>query len=91
MVKTWPSHEDPRVIRIPGPEMGWREVNLEDLRACCRRELAFRQRCYPRWVGKGMMTNEKAKKEIDLMAEIVSFLTHCVFKAVTRHKKEDSG
>jgi hypothetical protein len=64
--------------------MEWHEVDLNDLLGCARRELAFRQRCYPKWVDKGTMTEKKAEKELELMRSLVEFLVHCVFKAVTR-------
>jgi len=64
--------------------MNWREVDLNQLLACCRRELAFRQRCYPRWIDKGTISAAKAEREIALMQSLVEFLIHCIFKAVTR-------
>ena len=33
------------------------------------------------------MTEKKAEKELELMRSVVEFLTHCVFKAVTRNAK----
>ena len=86
MVKEWPQqtdHRDP-IVRISDPGMEWHEVNLNDLLACCRRELAFRQRCYPRWIEKGTITEKKAQAELELMRSLCDFLVHCVFKAVTR-------
>ena len=68
--------------------MEWHEVDLNDLRDCCKRELALRERVYPKWVAKGSMSETKAAREIELMRRIVDFLTHCVFKAVTRQTKE---
>jgi hypothetical protein len=67
--------------------MEWHEVNLNDLLGCCRRELAVRQRVYPKWVAKGTMKQDKADQEIELMRTVVEFLVHCVFKAVTRRAK----
>ena len=90
MVKEWPQQTDHRtaIVRISDPAMSWHEVDLNDLLGCCRRELAFRQRCYPKWVEKGTMTEKKAEKELELMRSLVDFLVHCVFKAVTRRAKE---
>ena len=68
--------------------MEWHEIDLNDLLGCCRRELALRQRVYPKWVDKGTMTEKKAEKEIELMRSVCNFLTHCVFKAITRRAKE---
>lgn len=85
MVKTFPQKEKRQgVVRISDPAMGWHEVDLNDLLACCRRELAFRQRCYPKWVAKGTLTETKAEKELELMRSLCEFLVHCIFKAVTR-------
>jgi hypothetical protein len=67
--------------------MEWHEIDLNDLLGCCRRELGFRQRVYPKWVEKGTMTEKKAEAEIELMRTVVDFLVHCVFKAVTRRSK----
>jgi hypothetical protein len=89
MVKTWPDKQDHRtpIVRISDPAMEWHEVNLNDLLACCRRELSFRERVYPRWVQKGSMTDAKAQREIEHMRSVVDFMTHCLFKAVTRRAK----
>jgi len=75
------------MVRISDPAMEWHEVNLNDLLGCCRRELAFRQRVYPKWVDKGTMKEAKANEEIELMRVVVEFLVHCIFKAVTRRAK----
>jgi hypothetical protein len=64
--------------------METREIDLNALLACCRRELAFRQRCYPKWVQRGALTEKKAAKELELMQQVVDFLVHCVFKSVVR-------
>jgi hypothetical protein len=68
--------------------MQWHEVDLNDLLGCCRRELALRQRVYPKWVDKGTMSEKKAEQELELMRSVVEFLTHCVFKAVTRNARQ---
>ena len=64
--------------------MEWHDVDLNDLLGCCRRELALRQRVYPKWVDKGTMTEKKAAAELELMRSVVDFLSHCIFKAITR-------
>jgi hypothetical protein len=89
MVKTWPDERDRRdpVVRISEPAMSWREVDLNPLLGCARRELAFRQRVYPKWVLKGTMSEKKAEEEIELMRSLCEFLVHCIFKAVTRQAK----
>jgi hypothetical protein len=75
------------IIRISDPAMQWHEVNLNDLLGCCKRELAFRERCYPKWVQKGTLTEKRAASELELMASLIDFLTHCIFKAVTRRDR----
>ena len=89
MAKAWPESSDHRspIVRISDPAMEWHEINLNDLLGCCRRELAVRQRVYPKWVAKGTMKQDKADQEIELMRTVVDFLVHCVFKAVTRRSK----
>ena len=91
MVREFPQAKDHRtpIVRISDPGMSWHEVDLNDLLACCRRELAFRQRCYPKWVAKGTLSEKKAEKELELMQHVVDFLVHCVFKAVTRRRPHD--
>ena len=87
MVKEWPKPENRSpVVRISDPGMEWHEVNLNDLLACCRRELGFRQRAYPKMVAAGKLTDKKAEAEIEGMRDVVEFLVHCIFKAVTRSK-----
>ena len=75
------------MVRISDPAMEAHEVDLNDLLGCARRELAFRQRCYPQWVAKGTLSEKKAEKELALMRSLVEFLVHCIFKAVTRNGK----
>jgi hypothetical protein len=71
--------------------MEWHDVNLNDLLGCARRELELRQRVYPKWVAKGTMKEAKAEQEIALQRTIVEFLTHCIFKAVTRQRRESGA
>lgn len=71
-------------MKISDPAMQWHEVDLNELLAWARRELAFRQRCYPRWVEKGTITEKKAERELELTRQAIDFFTHCIFKAVTR-------
>jgi hypothetical protein len=93
MVKTWPKQTDHRVpmARISDPAMEWHDVNLNDLLACARRELEFRQRVYPIWIGRGTMSEAKAEREIALQRTLVEFMVHCVFKAVTRQAKAQAS
>jgi hypothetical protein len=39
--------------------------------ACAQRELAFRQRVYPRWIEQGRYTEVKAALEIAMMEAVV--------------------
>ena len=75
------------IVRISDPAMESHEIDLNALLGCARRELAFRQRCYPRWVEKGTLTEKKAQTELELMRSLCDFLVHCIFKAVTRQAK----
>lgn len=91
MVKTWPQKEDRSpIVRISDPAMEWHEIDLNDLLGCCRRELAVRQRVYPKWVAKGTLSEAKAAREIELMRSVCEFLVHCVFKAITRQAPRSS-
>ena len=75
------------IVRISDPAMESHEIDLNALLGCARRELAFRQRCYPKWVEKGTLTEKKAQTELELMRSLCDFLVHCIFKAVTRQAK----
>ena len=79
------------IVQISDPAMEWHEIDLNALLGCARRELAFRQRCYPRWVEKGTLTEKKAGIELELQRSLCDFLVHCVFKAVTRGGKSHDG
>jgi signal recognition particle subunit SEC65 len=50
------------------------EPTLDEMVACAERELAMRERVYPRWVESGKMTADKAEKETQCMKHIASFL-----------------
>jgi hypothetical protein len=65
--------------------MEWHEINLNDLLACCRRELSRREWVYPKRVAEGTMKDTEATAEIEEMRAVVEFLVHCVFKAVVRN------
>jgi hypothetical protein len=70
--------------------MEWREVDLNELLGCAKRELAFRQRVYPHLIDKGTLTEKKATREIELMRQLVDFLVHCVFKALTGKARSEA-
>jgi hypothetical protein len=40
--------------------------------ACVRREIAMRERSYPRWVEAGKMTQEKAEDELAAMRAVLA-------------------
>lgn len=71
------------MVRLNRPAMEWTDVDLRELLACCRRELAFRERCYPRWVAKGTLNEKKAEKELELMRVCVDYFVDAVFRCVT--------
>lgn len=48
------------------------EARPLDLQRCCERELAYRQRVYPRLIVNGSMSERKAKTELELMAACVA-------------------
>jgi hypothetical protein len=91
MVKEWPQ-ANPRttVVKISRPAGEWVEVELNDLLATCRREMSRRQFVYKKRIAEGKMSDEKAEAEIKGMADVVEFLVHCIFKAVTRRSKEQA-
>jgi hypothetical protein len=66
--------------------MSWREIDLNPLLKCCQRELAFRERVYPRMVANGKISEKKAQAEIELMRDLVQFMIHCVFCSVARRR-----
>lgn len=41
---------------------------------CVARELKLRKQCYPRWVARGNMTQEKADREIACMEAVLETL-----------------
>ena len=49
-------------------------VALADQIACVRRELAMRQRVYPRWVYAGKMTQADSDREITTMIAVLATL-----------------
>lgn len=46
-------------------------ISIDEQVQCAKRELGFRERCYPRWVTERRMTQEKADKEIACMQAII--------------------
>lgn len=53
---------------------------LPDQLTAARRELALRQRCYPKWLadGRAGWTADKVRHEIECMESIVATLERCV-------------
>lgn len=49
-------------------------VALADQIACVRRELAMRQRVFPRWVSAGKMQQADADREITTMIAVLATL-----------------
>jgi hypothetical protein len=48
--------------------------NLAEQIQCAERELAMRQKLYPRWVAGGRMKRDKSEKEIACMVAIIQTL-----------------
>lgn len=51
-------------------------MSIEEQLAAVRREVAMRERVYPRWVEAGRMTAEKADHEIEAMKNVAATLQH---------------
>lgn len=49
-------------------------VALADQIACVRREIALRNKVYPRWVEKGRIHQEQADREIEAMIAVLATL-----------------
>ncbi len=49
-------------------------VQLSDQVACVKREIAMRERAYPRWVAGGRMTQQKADQELAAMKAVAETL-----------------
>lgn len=50
---------------------GAQPITRQQMLGCARRELAMRERVYPRWVQTGRMTQDESEREIATMAAIV--------------------
>jgi hypothetical protein len=46
-------------------------INDQDKLGCLRREVKMRESVYPRWVGRGNMTQEEADRELRIMKAIL--------------------
>ena len=46
-------------------------INDADKRAALARELAFRRRCYPKWVAEGRMTRAEMAHQIAVIGAIL--------------------
>jgi hypothetical protein len=55
-------------IQIPTP------FTRAEVLACIEREIALRERAYPRWIEAGRMTTEKAAKELGLMRAVFAIV-----------------
>jgi hypothetical protein len=53
-------------------------VSIDDQRAAVKREIAFRERLYPRWIEKGRMTQEKADHELRVMRAVLQTLERII-------------
>jgi hypothetical protein len=41
---------------------------------CVRREIGYRERCYPRWIESGKMPQRKADDELSAMSAVLATL-----------------
>lgn len=55
-------------------------VGLSEQIECVRREIALRERVYPRWVSAGKMTQVKANDEIAAMRAVLATLVSLLDK-----------
>jgi hypothetical protein len=51
-----------------------KNVSMDDMIGCARRELMLRKRVYAKWVADGRMTEKKADDEIAFMNAILEHL-----------------
>lgn len=49
-------------------------VSVTEQIACVRREIGFRERCYPRWVEGGKMKQPAADRELTAMRAVLMTL-----------------
>lgn len=49
-------------------------VSIDDQIACVAREIALRERVYPKWVGTGRMKQEAADREMERMKAVIETL-----------------
>lgn len=52
-------------------------VPIEAQIACVEREIAMRERAYPRWVTQLKMTQKKAEQEVAAMRAVLETLRKC--------------
>ena len=45
-------------------------ISLQDKLGCLRREVKMREQVYPRWVGRGKMTQQEADRELKITKAI---------------------
>lgn len=57
-------------------------VTIADQIACVRREIAMRNKVYPRWVESGRMHRDQADREIESMIAVLATL-----RAVQRERE----
>lgn len=52
---------------------------------CVEREIAMRERVYPRWVAAGKMTSYRATQELETMRPVLATLEHSEHDEGGRH------
>lgn len=65
------------------------DVSLADQIACVEREIAMRERVYPRWVQSERMTQEKADRELLTMRAVLATLANQVIALDLLHGSFD--
>lgn len=63
--------------------MDAKEHDLNQLYRCCRMELDRRKRLGAWLVAKGKISEKRAARQVELMADVVEFLVDAIFHHVT--------
>ena len=50
------------------------DVSIEQQIQCVAREIALRERCYPRWVKQGRLKEDQAQRELERMRAVLKTL-----------------
>jgi hypothetical protein len=50
-------------------------IGIDEQISCIAREIAIRERCYPKWVSKGTMKQAEADRELNRMRAVIETLS----------------